>query len=98
MNTQFMSALPLRAPETLSSLSKAQLRSQNPIGKLSSFSKLTLELTYEVSTTIVIGRPDNKQNRYRSGEECECEELRLRRGLPLYHVGYMCFVSSSFHK
>ena len=28
-------------------------------------------------------------------EECECEELRLRSGSPLF-CGVMCFVSSSF--
>ena len=29
-----------------------------------------------------------------NGEECECEELRLRRGSPLVG-GVMCFVNSS---
>ena len=48
------------------------------------------------STTIAIGRPDNKQNCCRTGEdcECECEELHFRRGSPLA-CGVMCFVSSS---
>ena len=31
----------------------------------------------------------------RIGEECECEELCLRRGSPLAYM-VMCFVSSSF--
>ena len=30
-----------------------------------------------------VGRPDNKQNRCRTEEECEGEELRLRGGSPL---------------
>ena len=44
---------------------------------------------------VTVGRPDDKQNRCRTEEECECEELHLRRGFPLvYWVMY--FVSSSF--
>ena len=42
--------------------------------------------------TVADGRPDNKQNRCRTGEECECH---LRRGSPIA-CGVMCFVSSSF--
>ena len=41
--------------------------------------KLTLELALEVRA-LHRGRPDDKRNRSRTGEECECEELRLRRG------------------
>ena len=51
---------------------------------VSSFSKLTLELALEVrALNITIGRPDNKQNRCRTGEEGECEELCFRRSSPL---------------
>ena len=44
-----------------------------------SFNKLTLELALEVMYVHyhAVGRPDNKQNRYRTGEECECKELSL---------------------
>ena len=38
---------------------------------------------YIKSTTIAVGRPDNKQNHCGTREECECEELRFRRGSPL---------------
>ena len=41
------------------------------------------------STTVAVGRPDNKQNHCRTGEECECEELRLRRGLTLVAIAMM---------
>ena len=41
------------------------------------------------------GRPDNKQNHCGTGEECECDELRSRRGLPSA-CGVMGFASSSF--
>ena len=44
--------------------------------------------------TIIIGKPDNKQNGCGTGEECECEELRLRRGFPLA-CRVMCFARSS---
>ena len=50
-----------------------------------SFSKLTLELAGS-RTTVAIGRPDNKYNCCRTGE---CEELRLRRSLPLVAVAMM---------
>ena len=77
-------ALPLRAPETLSSLSKSRIMHTFSIcpkddtitvaqshQQVSSFSKLTLELALEVrkSTTVAVGRPDNKQNHCRTGEE-----------------------------
>ena len=45
------------------------------------------------STTVTIGRPDNKQSRCRTGEECECEELCLRRGSPLV-CRIICFVKA----
>ena len=45
-------------------------------------SKLILNSPWK-STTVTICRPDNRQNRCGTEEECECEELRLRRGLPL---------------
>ena len=32
---------------------------------------------------VAVDRPGNKQNRCRTEEEYECEELRLRRGSPL---------------
>ena len=41
-----------------------------------SLSKLTLELALKVRAlyyTVTVGRPDDKQNRCRTGEECECE-------------------------
>ena len=44
-------------------------------------------------TKSTLSRPDNKQNRCRTGEECE--ELCLRTG-SLLACGVMCFVSSSF--
>ena len=36
-------------------------------------------------TAVAIGRPDNKQNRCRTGEECE----REARGLPLVAIATM---------
>ena len=71
-----------------------QLRSEYPIGK---YCHLVINLGTclgNKSTTVAVGRPDNKQNRCRTGEECECEEFRLGRGSPLA-CGVMCFVSSS---
>ena len=47
--------------------------------------KLTLELALEVRA-LHRRQPDDKRNRSRTGEECECEELRLRRGSPLQFV------------
>ena len=35
------------------------------------------------SITLSNGRSDNKQNRFRTGEECVCEKICLRIGLPL---------------
>ena len=45
--------------------------------------------------TITVGRPDDKQSHCRTGEECECEELRFR-GSPLA-CGVMCSVSSNWN-
>ena len=59
--------------------------------KVSSFSKLTLELALEESTTITYGKPDNKLN---SNIVEECEELCLRRGSQLTCM-VMNFASSS---
>ena len=47
------------------------------------------------STTIAIGRPDDKQNHCRNGEEFEYEELHLRKGSP-FACRVMYFVNSSF--
>ena len=74
-----------------------QLRLHNPIGKYRHLVNQPWNLPLKVSlktTTIAVGRPDNKQNRCRTGEECECEELRLRKGFAI-SCGIMGFASSS---
>ena len=43
---------------------------------------------------LAVGRPGDGQNHCRTGKECECEVLCLRRGSPLA-CWVMCFVSSS---
>ena len=74
-----------------------QLQSLNSIGKYRHLVKSSLGSNEHY--TVAVGRPDDKQNRCRTGDECECEELRLRRGSPLAYgvisVRGMCFVSSS---
>ena len=58
-----------------------KLRSQNPIGKYRHL--VNWPWNPREHTTVAIGRPDNMQNRCRTGGKCECEEHRLRRVLPL---------------
>ena len=60
--------------------------------QVSSLSKLILELALEVVRALY-RKPDNKQNRCRTGEECEWEKLEERF---LISVRVMCSVSSSF--
>ena len=76
-----------------------QVRSLNSIGMYRHLVN-TMELAWKKyckSTLPSPGRPDDKQNHCRTGEECECEQFHLRRGSPLA-CGVMCFVSSSFNK
>ena len=40
----------------------------------------TLLFCFPKGTTVAVGRPDSKLNHCRTGEECKCEELRLRKG------------------
>ena len=51
-------------------------------------------LLWKSTTVTISGRPENKQNHCGTGEECKCEELRLRRGSSLA-CRAMCFASSS---
>ena len=46
------------------------------------------------STTVAVSRSDNKQNCCGTGEECECEELCLRKSSPLA-CRVMLFATSS---
>ena len=49
---------------------------------------LAVDLPFQ-TLAVTIGRPDNKQNHCRTGEECECEEFHLRKGLPLVAITTM---------
>ena len=99
-------ALPLRTPETLSSLSKSRISifnehlalsvrrmmSHNSIGKYRHLVNRLWNLPWNGESPLAdqTTRVESLQNWERS----ECEEFRLRRGLPLA-CGVMCFVSSS---
>ena len=56
---------------------------------------MELALKVRAMYTVAVGRRDDMQNRCRTGEECEDEELYLRRGSPLV-CGIICFVTSSY--
>ena len=47
---------------------------------------------------VAFGRPDYKQNRCITGEECECEELHLRRCSPLASVDPLPDISLTFRE
>ena len=49
--------------------------------------QLTLEVAWGAHTTVTVDRTDNKQNCCTTEEECE--ELRLRRDLPLVAITTM---------
>ena len=65
-----------------------------PIGK---YRHLAIDFGTSLGSksTVAVGRPNNKQNCCKSGEECECEELRFRRGSPVIVCEVMGFASSS---
>ena len=93
-------ALPLRAPETLSSLSKSRISifnahltlfvrrmtSHNSIGK---YRQLTWNLPWNGESPLA----DQTSRIVAELERSECGELLLRRDSPLV-CGVMCFVSS----
>ena len=54
-------------------------------------------VTLPTLVTLIFLQDQTRQQAELNGEECECEELCLRRGSPLAHW-VMCFVISSLFK
>ena len=94
-------ALPLRAPETLSSLSKSRISIFNAHLTLfvcrmtshNSFGKYRhLDCLWNLPRNVALPLADQTSRIVAELEKSECEELHLRRGSPLA-CGVMCFVS-----